>query len=519
MSERKKTRTLVGAEAREALLKGVSEVAIPVAATMGAKGRNAVYRDFGRPVVTNDGVSIARQIYPEGIFERMGADMIIQASEKTNEEAGDGTTTSIVLADAMIRKGVEIVNGGKVNPVSLRKDLEAIKDKVVAGLQEISVDVKGDKDLLEVAKISVEDEKIAQVVTDAVKKAGEYGRVIVEEGVGYTLEKEEKEGFFWDKGYVSPYMVNNERGEAVLENPQVIVTDRAMSGNKDLVGLLTQLHQGGAKNILVIADNIEGELLQTMIVNKMKNILNTVVVKRPPTLDELEDIAALTGATAVTKDKGIKDIQTFHVGQAKRVVVKKDSTVLIGNSNMTLEKRIEDMKAEIEDEKNKDIEAIKSRLGKLANGIVILRVGAKTEAERKYLKLKIDDAVGACRAAMEEGIVPGGGVALLKVLKSLKVESEPMSDAESIMFEALQAPYIQILKNAGIEPDGKYYNVLTGAVVKDMVKEGIVDPTKVTRCAIENAVSLAGVFLTLETVVVEVEEFSPQSQDSVPTKS
>lgn len=490
-----KTKTLIGKEAREALKRGIDKVYEPVAATLGAKGRNSVYWDFGSAVVTNDGVTIARKINPEDSFEALGADLIRQASEKTNEEAGDGTSTTAILAHAIVEGGLAEMESG-ANPMVIRKELEKAKDEVVALLKESSKPIKNDDELFSVAKISVEDDKIAKIVSEAVKKAGSHGAVIVEEGAGYDIEKEEAQGYFWDKGYFSPYMVTNpERMEARLEDTAVILTDKHMNLNRELVGILNTLMKEGCTSALVVADKVEGELLGTLITNKMKGVFTTVAVQRPGTMEELEDIAAITGATVVSKDKGIKDFQAYHVGRAKKVVVKKDKITVIGDESDALTKRIEELESEVKEKKVDEL--TKTRLAKLANGIVMLRVGAKTEAERKYLKLKVDDAVGACKAAIEEGVVAGGGVSLYEIAG--KIENK-------ILAKALKKPYEKILENAGIESDGKYYDVLNGKVVKDMIKEGIIDPAKVERVSVENAVSLAGIFLTTESATIHIEE-------------
>lgn len=489
----KKTKVLLGKDARDALKRGVEQVYQPVAATLGAKGRNSVYQDWAGAVVTNDGVTIARSIYPEDPFESLGADLIKQSAERTNIEAGDGTTTTTILTHSLVQLGLKEVDSGK-NPVILRKELEKAKEEVIKLLKEKSKQIETDEELFNVAKISVEDDEIAKIVSDAVIKAGSHGAIVVEEGAGYSIEKEETQGYFWERGFVSPYMINQaEKMEARLENPAVIITDRNLNLNNELVSVLNELLTKGINSVFVVADNVEGELLQTMITNKLKGIMTIVAVKRPETIEELEDLAILTKGTAVTKDKGLKKIEGYHVGYAKRVVCRKDKTTLIGHDSEELNKLITDLEEKLSEDK--DNEKIKERLSKLTSGIVLLRVGAKTEAERNYLKLKIDDAVGACKAAKEEGVVAGGGVTLLEISKEI---SNP------ILKEALTKPYERILENAGISPDGKYYNVLSGEEVKDMIQEGIIDPTKVERVSIENAISLAGVLITTESIVVEV---------------
>ena len=463
-------------------------------------GRNSVFQDGFGTTVTNDGVSICRQINPENGFEAIGADLIKQASEKTNEEAGDGTTTSIVLAHAIIEEGLKELATGE-SPIVIKKKLEEAQEVAIAQLKGLAKEISDDSDVLSVAKISVEDDHIADVVSSAMKRAGKNGAVIVEYGMGYNVEKEEVDGYFWDKGYVSPYMATNEKMEATMENPMVILTDKNLNLNSELVEIMNSIISTGNKNVLLVSDNVEGELLATLIVNKMKNIINVVAVRRPHTIEELEDLAIMTGATAVTKEKDIRKFDMSHIGHAIKVIVKKDNTTVIGQETQALKDRIQELRTQLD--LDKDNEKLKERLAKLANGIVVLKVGAKTESDREYLKLKVDDAVGACRAALEEGVVVGGGVTLRDIGE--KSSYEPFK-------RALRRPYTKILENAGIVDDGKNYNVKTGLVVKDLIKEGIIDPAKVTRCVIENAVSLAKTFLTIESAIVEIEQPQESAQ-------
>lgn len=501
------TKPIHGAEARAALKRGIDQVFNSVAPTLGAKGRNAVYKQYGAPIVTNDGVSIARQVLPEDPGEYLGAEMIKQAGERQNEEAGDGTTTVTVVAHALIEEGLKALEEGE-NPMVLRKQLDEAKDEALEILKGMSTPVEN---ILDVARISVEDEKLAQLVADVVTKAGPHGSIIVEEGHGFATEVDEVKGYWFERGYVSPYMITNERGEAILENCAVIVTDRYLNLNKDLVTVLNDVIQSGVNSVLVIADNVEGELLQTLIQNKLQGRLTTVAVKRPASVEELEDIATLVRGTAVTKDKGINQIAIQHVGKAKKVIVKRDQTIIVGEEGPELTQRIADLEQEIKDTKEKYgiIEQKKVRLARLTSGLSVVRVGAKTDAERGYLKLKIDDAVGACRAAVEEGIVPGGGTTLLDISWNLTQGTT----GAALLTYALRTPYQQILENAGMEEKEGKFNILTGEAVDDMVKAGIVDPTKVARCVIENAVSFAKTFLTIETVLAEVpKEEKPSAQ-------
>lgn len=495
----------VGDEARQALMRGVKAVYEPVSATMGAAGKNGAFYQYGEIRVSNDGISIARQISPKDEFERIGADLVKQSAERTVAEAGDGTTGTIVLAHSLLEESFKKIAEGK-NPMVLRKELEEAKDEVVAAIKKTAKPIKNDTELLDVARISVEDEKTAKIVADAVKKAGTHGAVVVEEGSGYSIETEEVQGYFWDKGYVSPYMVTNEGRQAVLIDPVVIVTDRYLNQNKDMVKILNTLLGQGKTSFLIIADKIEGELLGTLVANKLKGVFTAVAVQKPGTTEELEDIATLTGAVAITKEKGIKEIESYHCGKAKKVIVKEGKTTIINDSNSALEERVIELAAQLKNDK--DNELLKERKAKLSDGVVILRVGAKTEAEKKYLKDKVDDAVGAVRAAMEEGIVEGAGACLASISVA-KIQT----DGELILSLACMTPYNQILDNAGIEDRTKNYNVLTGKEVKDLFKAGIIDPAKVVRCMVENAVSFAKNALTINSLIVERQELPKQSQD------
>jgi len=500
------TEELQGDEARAALKRGIDRVVKPVAATMGAKGRNAVYREYGRSKPTNDGVSIALRINPKNPFEKLGAELIKEAAEQTVSEAGDGTTGTIVFSDALVEAGLEEVAKGK-SPMELRAELDEAKVLVVEAIQKQSKSVSSREDILNVARVSVEDEEMAQMVADAVGKAGEHGAITVEQGSGYKLEREDVQGYFWENGFVSPYMITNvERNEAVLEDVPVIVTDRYMNLNHDLVFTINELMKQGHGSALVIVDRMEGELLTTVIGNKIKGNFTTVVVRKPETKEELEDIATLVNGTAVTKDLGIKQITPMHIGKAKRVVVTEKKTIIIADSSPALVERVKNLEEQIKDKDLGNRELFVKRLAKLSDGIVVIRVGAKTEAEIKYRKDKLDDAVNAAKAATEEGVSAGGGVTLYKIAAELTQTTV----GAQVMVRALRKPFEQILANAGIIPDGNFYNVKTGKKVKDMVKEGIIDPTKVLRCIVENGTSFAGTFLTLETAIADFTEETTQ---------
>jgi len=493
--------TLMGKDAMDALRRGIDAVFCPVSRTLGARGRNATYKYFGTPIITNDGVSIARRINPKDEFENLGASLVKQVAEHVNLEVGDGTTTSIVLAREILEAGIKELEKGE-NPMVLKAKIVAEKDRAIELLKAGSRPITTDDELLSVAKISVENEKIAKIVADSVKKAGIHGNVIVEEGSGYEIETEEVKGYFWDRGYVSPYMATNERMEAVLESPAVLVTDRYMNVNRELIPALDGMMKQGYSTFVVVVDRMEGELLQTLIVNKIKGKISIVVVKRPPSDEELEDLAVLVNGTAIVKDKGIREITSGHFGHAKRVIVTKDKTLLIADDSPARTERVKKLEEEM---KENDSDELKSRVAKLTDGIVVLRVGAKTEAEMKYLKLKVDDAVLACKAAKEEGVVKGGGIALYSI--GLKLIGT------AVIAKALMEPTRKILSNAGMENkevnvgvsfDG--YDVLTQKGVTDMFEAGIIDPTKAERVALEAAVSLASSVLTCESVIVEKKE-------------
>lgn len=474
-----------------------------VAPTMGARGRNVIYKKYGMPIVTNDGVSIAREIVPADPYEYLGAESLKQASEQTNEEAGDGTSSTIVLGKYLIDFGTEVMEQG-INPMILRREMELGRDKVVAALKEMAVPVE---DLKQVAQISVENEELAEMVSGLVQEVGVEGSIMVEESPGTNVRSEVVKGYTWGRGFVSPYMVTNTKGEAVMENAAVIVTDRYMNLNTDLIEVIVELNKNGVTSVLVIAENVEGELLETIFANKQKGVINIVVAKKPETAEELEDIATLTGAKAVLKGKDIKKITLEHVGFADRVIISKDKSIVVNTKNEeSVALRVEQIRGEIkaeDHEKYGGVELLNRRLARLVGGIARIKVGANTEAEQAYLKMKIDDAVGACRSALEEGIVPGGGTTLRELTDVLDDEIP----GEFVLKAAMSKPYFTILANAGIEL-GEYeitnYNVLTGEPVEDMMAEGIVDPAKVIRCALQNAVSIAGIVLTTEAAIAEL---------------
>jgi len=496
---------LLGKEAREALKKGVDAVYEPVSRTMGAKGRNNVFDSGLSTEITNDGDTIAGNIWPKDPFEFMGADLVKQACGKTNTEAGDGTTTTVVLTQAIIEEALKEVDKG-VDPNEVSRKLEIMKNITVDTLKVLSKEVSSKEDLFNIANISVENRDIATVVSDAVSTAGKNGVVQVFESYGSTVESEQVEGYSFNKGYISPYMITNqEKMTAELEDAAVLITDKAMNLNSEMIGFLNESINAGINKILLIADNIEGELLQTLVVNRIQGKITVIAVRRPETTEELEDLAILTGGVAITKQKAINKFKLEHYGKTPGVIVKKEETIVIGSPSELLDERIKNLQAELENDPLND--KLKERLSKLTTGIITLKVGAKTEAERVYLKRKVDDAVGACQSALQEGVVAGGGVTLRNIADQYVFGYFPFANA-------IRRPYQKILQNAGITDDGKNYNVLTGETVDDMVAAGIIDPTKVVRCALENAVSLAKTFITIESATVEAPEESGQTTQS-----
>lgn len=500
----KKTKALYGAEARKALQEGINQVYNAVAPTMGARGRNVIYKKYGMPIVTNDGVSIAREIVPADPYEYLGAESLKQASEQTNEEAGDGTSSTIVLGKHLIDAGQIAIEQG-ANPMILRREMEVGRDKVVEEIKKRATPVT---ELKQVAQISVENDELATMVSDLVQEVGIDGSILVEESPGTNVRHEVSKGYTWNRGYVSPYMITNEKGEAVLEKCAVVITDRYMNLNTDLFGLMSELVGKGIQSLFVVADNVEGELLQTIFANKKKGSINVVVSKKPETQQELEDLAILVEGTAITREKDIKNITVDHVGYAERVIVTRDKTILINTeTEAAVATRINEVREQIkaeDQEKYGHIEVLKRRLARLSGGVARIKVGANTEAEQAYLKMKIDDAVGACRAALEEGIVAGGGTTLRDLTDVLDDEIP----GELVLITAMIQPYVTILRNAGIpfteENSLTNYNVLTGEIVDDMVEAGIVDPAKVVRCALQNAVSIAGIVLTTECAIADI---------------
>src|SRR5881227_1249048 len=517
-------------EARAALLKGINIMAEAVKATLGPKGRNVVIdKKFGSPTITKDGVTVAKEIELKDPYEDMGAQMLKEVASKTSDIAGDGTTTATVLAQAIFREGLKNVSAG-ANPMGLKRGIEAAVEAVVEELKANSKPVSGKEDIARVATVSSRDREIGDVIADAIEKVGKDGVVNVEEGQTFGLELEFTEGMQFDKGYLSPYMVtDSERMEAVLDDPFILIANQKLGGIKDLLPLLEQVIQNG-KPLLIVAEDIEGKSLATIVVNKLRGTFQAVAVKAPGFGDRrkrmLEDIAILTGAEVITEELGLKleNTKLSQLGKARRVVVDKDSTTIIdgaGDSD-AIKGRIKQLKSEIEDtDSDFDREKLQERLAKLAGGVAVVKVGAATETEMKEKKHRVEDALQATRAALEEGIVPGGGVALLNASDSIdldKSEGDERTGA-SIIKRALEEPLRQLAQNGGLEGSvvvgevrkakkGNGLNVDTGEV-EDLVAAGVIDPTMVTRSALQNAASIAKNILTTEAIVAEPPEKNP----------
>jgi len=510
------TRQLFDSEAREALLRGAEIIYKAVSSTLGARGRNVVRQSFGRPKITNDGVTIARSINLEDPFERQGADLLKEAAEKTNMEAGDGTTTSIILAYQLFTYGLDAINAG-ANPMVLRREIEAESEKIIAALKEMAIPIDTDEALENIATISVENAEHGKIVADAVRTAGKDGMVIVEEGMAPFIVKEEVAGYRFDRGLESPFLITDlEKGRCVFEGTEerpipILITDKSWSLAQDLLLLITELKKNGQEKLVVIAEQIDGELMQFIVKNKLAGAFHVAVVKCPFNKDMLEDIAALTGGTVVTSIKGLNTPKIEHLGKITKFISTQFDTTLIGGKGNATEK-IDTLRSQIADVETEEYEKdkLQKRLSALMGKTVVLKVGAPTEAETKYLKDKFDDAVNATRAAVEEGIVPGGGMALYRIGIGNYINNP-------VLLGMLVSPFSKILENSGEQElkSGEFksflvtpnsgYDALNGVVVPDMVKAGIIDPVKVTRTAVKNAVSLACMLLTTDTVIATID--------------
>ena len=517
-----------GDEARKALEKGVNTLADTVKISLGPNGRNVVLdKKFGAPLITNDGVTIAKEIELEDPFENMGAQLVKEVSTKTNDVAGDGTTTAVVLAQAIIREGLKNLAAG-ANPIILRKGIDKAVDAAVNEIKKISKVVDSKKAIAQVAAISAGDETIGQLISDAMEKVGKDGVITVEEGKTMNTELTTVEGMQFDRGYASAYMVTNtDKMEAVLDSPYILITDKKISNLQEILPVIEPLAQQGAR-LLIIAEDVEGDALAALIVNKLKGVFNCVAVKAPGFGDRrkamLEDIAILTGGTVISSDLGyeFKDVTQDMLGRANQVKVDKDNTTIINGAGSAenIKARVNAIKAQIaETTSDYDREKLQERLAKLAGGVAVINVGAATEVEMKEKKLRIEDALAATRAAVEEGIVPGGGVALLSTAAALKklitsLEGDEKTGAQ-IILKAIEEPIRQIAKNAGLDGSvivdkitaSKKANFGFDALKNrytDMVESGIIDPTKVARSVLQNAASVAATLLTTESVVTDI---------------
>ncbi|WP_318506148.1 chaperonin GroEL [Bacillus sp. T3] len=514
-------------DARRAMLRGVDTLADAVKVTLGPKGRNVVLeKKFGSPLITNDGVTIAKEIELEDAFENMGAKLVAEVASKTNDVAGDGTTTATVLAQAMIREGLKNVTAG-ANPMGIRKGMEKAVATAITELKAISKPIEGKESIAQVAAISSADEEVGKLIAEAMERVGNDGVITIEESKGFTTELDVVEGMQFDRGYASAYMVTNtEKMEAVLENPYILITDKKISSIQEILPVLEQVVQQG-KPLLLIAEDVEGEALSTLVLNKLRGTFNAVAVKAPGFGDRrkamLEDIAILTGGEVITEELGrdLKSTTITSLGRASKIVVTKENTTIVegAGESAAIAARVNQIRAQFEETTSEfDREKLQERLAKLAGGVAVVKVGAATETELKERKLRIEDALNSTRAAVEEGIVSGGGVALLNVynkVAAIQAEGDEATGV-NIVLRAIEEPVRTIAANAGLEGSvvverlkheeiGIGFNAATNEWV-NMIQAGIVDPTKVTRSALQNAASVAAMFLTTEAVVADKPE-------------
>ncbi|MCI8600391.1 MAG: chaperonin GroEL [Oscillospiraceae bacterium] len=523
-----------GEEARKALQAGIDKLADTVKITLGPKGRNVVLdKKFGSPLITNDGVTIAKEIELEDAFENMGAQLVKEVATKTNDAAGDGTTTATLLAQALVREGMKNVAAG-ANPMELKRGIQKAVDIAVAAIIKNSKQVSGSDDIARVATVSASNEFIGKLIAEAMEKVSADGVITIEESKTAETYSEVVEGMQFDRGYISPYMVTDtDKMEAVLDDALVMITDKKISNIQELLPLLEQIVQS-SKKLLIIAEDIEGEALTTLILNKLRGVFNVVAVKAPGFGDRrkemLQDIAILTGAQVITEEVGLelKDADISMLGRARQVVVKKETTVIVdgAGSKENIAARVHQIRSQIEETTNSeyDREKLQERLAKMAGGVAVIKVGAATEVEMKEKKLRIEDALAATKAAVEEGIVAGGGTALINVIPTLKEEIAKVSGDEktgmAIVLKALEEPVRQIAANGGLEGSVIIDKILTAGKIGygfdayreeycDMLSAGIVDPTKVTRSALQNAASVAAMVLTTESLVSDIKEETP----------
>jgi len=513
-------------DARSALKRGVDQLADAVKVTLGPKGRNVIIdKKFGSPTVTKDGVTVAREIELEDPIENLGAQMVKEVASKTSDVAGDGTTTATVLAQAIVREGFKNVTAG-ANPMDLKRGIDLAVSSICSELKSLSRDVAGKREIAQVGTISANnDDTIGNLIADAMDKVGKDGVITVEEAKGTETSMDVVEGMQFDRGYLSPYFVTDQESmEAVLDNPYILISDKSIGAIKDLLPILEKAAQAG-RGLLIIADDIQGEALATLVVNKLRGTIKVAAVKSPGFGDRrkaiLEDIAALTGGTVVSEEKGLKleNVTTEHLGNAKKVTVDKENTTIVegAGSSENIKVRINEIKSQIEKiTSDYDKEKLQERLAKLSGGVAVLRIGASTEVEMKEKKARIEDALHATRAAVEEGIVPGGGVAYIRAVKALDEltgENTDQNTGIAIIRRAIEEPIRQIVTNAGLEAsvivnkireskDSHGFNARTEKF-EDLIKAGVIDPTKVSRVALQNAASVASLLLTTEATIVD----------------
>ncbi len=524
-------------EAREKIKMGIDQVADAVKVTIGPRGRNVVLdKGFGSPVITNDGVSIAKEIELEDKFENIGAELIKEVASKTNDTAGDGTTTATVLTQAIVKEGMKLIAMG-MNPIMVRQGIEEAKTMAVQKLKENAKAISSKEEIVQVATISAQDIQMGKTIADVISQVGKDGIITVEESQTFGLKKEIVEGMNFDKGYISPYMItNNETLKAEMKDPAIIITDKKISAIAEILPLLEKISATGKKDIVIIAEDVDGEALATLVVNKLRGVLNVLAIKAPEfgeaKKEMLEDVAILTGGKVVSEEKGMKleNTDLSSLGQASKIIATKDATTIVDGKGKkkNIETRVNQIKAQIKASQNKyDQEKLQKRLAKIAGGVAVIKVGAATETELTYMKHKMEDALSATRSAYEEGVVAGGGTALLKVAlevqKYLEKQGVKKSDEYkagfSIIVKSLEAPIRQIVKNSGKKDAGVVvnevknkktvnfgYDAQEDKYVDDMIKSGIIDPLKVTRMALENSVSVAAILLTTEVAITDKKE-------------
>lgn len=526
---------IFGEDVKKKIQKGVDTVANAVKVTLGPRGRNVMLdKSYGGPTITNDGVSIAKEITLEDKFENMGAEIVKEVATKTNDVAGDGTTTATVLTQALVNEGLRQTTMG-LNSMAVRAGMEHASEDVVAALKKQATDISTSEEIKQVATISAENEEIGAKIAETIDKVGKDGVVTVEEGKSFGIETEYTEGMEFDRGYVSPYMVTNtERMESEYKDAQILITDQKVANVQEILPLLEKVAQSGKKELVIIADEIEGEALTTFVVNKLKGGFSVLGIKAPGYGDRkkemLHDIAILTGGTVIAEDLGLKleNTELSHLGKANRVVSTKDSTTVVGGSasKEAIEDRVNVLRAQLDGTTSKfDKEKLQERIAKLGGGVGVIRVGAATETEMKYLKLKIEDAVAATKAAIEEGIVSGGGTSLAKAAATVEKDMASKKNLTSeemvgyhIVLKALEMPLRQIVNNTGRDEGAVIvqkvkemggnagYDAAKGELVEDMIKAGIIDPVKVERSSVQNAVSAAAIFLTTEAAIADIPE-------------